>query len=248
MVAKPTTDTAWLEEPPYKVEVNFGLSRRRQEELRPELEHVLHASFIDHPDYDRDNLPEFLASDLYLRVFMGRELAGIFTTDMLQVAGRPVCHLISGLVLPGMRSGGSLMSLCNGLTLDLASQAFGGDEFYVAMRSANPRVMAKLWKNPWVRFYPQPNWDEWDPLEREIRPGFGRQAFGGDRSSLVGRIFHDIYPTPPWGGKIPWHHDPKVNDFCRAHLSNHHRDAFLFLGPTTPPFEGMPRGRVKWPG
>ena len=61
-------------------------------------------------------------------------------------------------------------------------------------------------------------------------------------------MFYDIYPAPLWGGRIPWHHDERVNDFCRAHLRDHHCDAFLFLGPTTPPFNGLPRGRVKWPG
>lgn len=208
---------------------------------------MLHASFINHPAYDRENLPHFLGADIYLRVFSGQDLAGIFIAELLRSAGQPVAHLVVGMVLPGRRSGGSLMPLAMGLVLDLAVQAFGSDEFFVALRSANPRVVAKLWACPWVRFYPRPDWNQFDPRVQALAPHFCGQVFGADRCDLEGRLFYDIYPTPPWGGRVPWHHDEKVNEFCRRHLRDHGRDAFLFLGPTLPPLRGLTRGRVAWP-
>jgi hypothetical protein len=235
------------ESPPYEVEVNFGLSPSRKVALKPELLTVLHETFIDHPDYDAEHLQEFLRADLYLRVFHGRELTGIFLADLVRMENQPVLYLVAGFVLPKRRSGGTLMTLTTSLALDLAAQAFGSDEFFVAMRSANPRVVAGLWKMDWVRFYPRLNWEENDPRLAEIAPHFCSQVFGTDRCEPEGRIFYNIYPVAPWHGNTPWHHDEKVNNFCRRHLGPDGRNAFLFLGPTLPPLKGMVRGQVTWP-
>ena len=235
------------ENPPYRFEVRFGLSSAEQRQLRPELVGLLHDTFINHPDYDAEYLPEFMQSDIYIRVLSGNGLAGIFTADLFHSKGKPVLHLVAGLVTPSARSGGQLMTLSMGLSIDLAAQAFGADDFYVGLRSANPRVVATLWQSPWVRFYPR--LDDWtgDPVLADLRPHFCGQAFGADRCDLEGIIFFDIYPTPPWAGEIPWHHDERVNDFWRKHLRPQGLDAFLFMGPTTPPFEDMPRGRIAYP-
>lgn len=231
----------------YSVEVNFGLSPSRRKNLEPELLAVLHQSFINHPDYDSEHLPEFMHSDLYLRIFHGRDLRGIFTADLVRILNHPVLHLSSGFVLPQYRSGGSLMSLAMGLTLDLAAQSFGGDEFFAALRTANPRVVAKLWETSWVRFYPRLSWEKNDSRLHELAPYFCSQVFGADRCDMEGRIFYNIYPVSPWNGQIPWHYDEKVNNFCRSHLRPDGRDAFLFLGPTLPPMTGIPRRQVVWP-
>ena len=233
--------------PPYHFEVNFRLSAASQQRLRPELVRILHETFIDSPDYDAEHLPKFLESDLYVRVFAARNLAGIFTADLFRTDGNPVLHLSAGLVPEHGRSGGTLMQLSMGLTLDLASQAFGTDEFFVAIRTANPRVVAKLWENHWVRFYPRRDWRQKDPRLASLRSHFCTQAFGADRCDLEGIIFYDIYPVPPWGGKMPWHHDETVNDFCRRHLRPHGLDAFLFLGPTQTPLADLPRSQIAWP-
>ncbi len=233
--------------PPYRFEVNFSLSAARQQDLRPELIKMLHETFIDHPDYDAEHVPEFLESDIYMRVFAGGELIGIFTADLFRIDEEPVLYLSVGLATEHCRSGGTLMSLSMGLTLDLASQAFGTDDFFVAMRTSNPRVVAKLWQNHWVRFYPCKDWHANAPRVAALRPHFCVQAFGADRCDLEGIIFYDIYPVPPWGGKKPLHRDETINDFCRHHLRPQGLDAFLFLGPTQPPFTDMPLGKLTWP-
>jgi len=231
----------------YSVEVNFSLTPSRREALKPELLAVVHQTFINHPDYDSEYIPEFLGSDLYLRVFHGQNLVGIFTADLVRTLNQPVLYLSAGFVLPQHRSGGTLLPLAMGLALDLASQAFGSDEFFAALRTANPRVVAKILKNPWVRFYPSLSWDENDPRLQVLTPHFCSQVFGTDRCDLQGRIFYNIYPVSPWNGHIPWHHDEKINNFCRKYLRPGGRDAFLFLGPTLPPMKGIPRKQVTWP-
>jgi hypothetical protein len=235
------------ESPPYCFEVNFRLSAARQQQLRPELIKMLHETFIDHPDYDAEHLPEFLQSDIYMRVFVEGELTGIFTADLFRTDGEPVLYLSVGLVTGHGRSGGNLMPLSMGLIIDLASQAFGLDDFFVALRTANPRVIAKLWQSRWVCFYPRRDWHSNDPRITNLRQHFCTQAFGADRCDLHGIIFYDIYPTPPWDAMRPWHHDETVNDFCRHHLRPQGLDAILFLGPTQPPFTDMPRGKMSWP-
>lgn len=234
--------------PPYFSEVNFGLNVARQQYLRSELANLLHETFIDHPDYDTEHLPEFLGSDIYIRVFVEGELAGIFTSDLFRTDGEPALHLSAGFVRPHSRSGGTLMQLSMGLTLDMACQAFETDDFFVALRTANPRVVSKRWKNHWVRFYPRQNWHESDPRLATLRRHFCVLAFGAERCDLEGIIFYDIYPAPPcWGSKTPWHHDDTVNDFCRRHLRPHGLDAFFFLGLTQPPLGDMPQSMVIWP-
>ncbi|MCF8130613.1 MAG: hypothetical protein K9N10_19035 [Deltaproteobacteria bacterium] len=236
----------WLS-PPYRVEVDFRPNRARQRKLKPELVNLLHETFIDSPDYDAENLSEFLEADIYMRFFSEGTLAGIFTADLLYTDGNPVLHLTAGLVPKSSRSKGTLMPFSMGLTLDLASKAFNTDAFFVGMRTANPRVVAKLWQNRWIRFYPRRDWHNEDPRVKSLRPHFCNQAFGADRCDLRGIIFYDIYPVSPWGGKTPWHHDETVNDFCRRHLRPNGLDAFLFLGPTLPPFKDIPRSRIQWP-
>ena len=240
------TQAVWVS-PPYSFEMNFRPSATRRQRLRPELTRILHETFIDSPDYDAEHLPEFLNSDIYMRVFAGEDLAGIFTADLFRTDGIPVLHLLLGLVSEHGRSGGTLMRLSMGLTLDLASQAFGTDEFFVATRTANPRVVAKLWQNRWVNFYPRRDWHQKDPRFTGLRKHFCTQAFGADRCDLDGIIFYDIYPVPPWGGEVPWHHDETVNEFCRHHLRPQGLDAILFLGPTQPPLEDLPQSRIVWP-
>lgn len=235
------------ESPPYRFEVNFRLSAARQQALRPELVKMLHETFIDHPDYDAEHLPEFLESDIYMRAFAEGELTGIFTADLFRTDGEPVLYFSVGLVPEHGRSGGTLLSLSMGLTLDLASKAFGTDDFFAALRTANPRVVAKVWQNRWVRFYPRRDWHAKDPRLASLRPHFCAQAFGADRCDLEGIIFYDIYPTPPWDGQRPWHHDETINDFCRHHLRPQGLDAFLFLGPTQSPFAELPRSKMTWP-
>jgi hypothetical protein len=156
---------------------------------------MLHETFIDHPDYDAEHLPEFLQSDIYMRVFVERELTGIFTADLFRTDGEPVLYLSVGLVTGHGRSGGNLMPLSMGLIIDLASQAFGLDDFFVALRTANPRVIAKLWQSRWVCFYPRRDWHSNDPRITNLRQHFCTQAFGADRCDLHGIIFYDIYPT-----------------------------------------------------
>lgn len=230
---------------PFTWEVNFGLSPRRRAELEPELRRLLHQLFLDHPEYDRQYLPHFLGADLYLRVFRGPELAGHFISELTYVDHTPVLHLILGMVFPQAASRGRLMSQAAGLCLRLASQAFGGEEFLVALRSANPRVVAKLWQSPWVRFYPRADWNTGDARLRALRPGLCGQLFGGDHCSLEGVVFHNIYPAPPWHGRPPQHHDQRANDFCARHLGP--RDAFLFLGPTLTPLRDLPGPGLGWP-
>ena len=244
---EPENSLAMYESPPYRFEVNFHLSASRQQHLRPELVKMLHETFLDHPDYDAEHLPEFLESDIYMRVFAEGELTGIFTADLFRTDGEPVLYFSVGLVPEHGRSGGALTSLSMGLTLDLASQAFGTDDFFVALRTANPRVVAKVWQNRWVRFYPRQDWHANDPRLATLRPHFCAQAFGADRCDLEGVIFYDIYPTPPWGAETPWHHDETINDFCRQHLRPQGLDAFLFLGPTQPPFADMLKSKMTWP-
>jgi len=235
------------EYPPYSFEVNFCLSDATQQDLRPELIKMLHETFIDHPDYDAEHVPEFLESDIYIRVFVGKELVGIFAADLFRTDGEPVLYLSVGLVTEQGRSGGRLMALSMGITLELASQAFETDCLFVGLRTSNPRVVAKLWQNHWVRFYPRKDWHANDARVAALRPHFCVQAFGADRCDLEGIIFFDIYPVPPWGDKIPLHHDETINDFCRYHLRPQGLDAFLFLGPTQPPFTDMPRSKLTWP-
>ena len=235
------------ESPPYHFEVNFRPSAARQQRLKPELVRMLHETFIDSPDYDAEYLPEFLESDIYMRVFAGGALAGIFTADLFRTDAHPVLHLTLGLVSEHGRSGGSLFQLSMGLAMDLACRAFGTDAFSVAMRTANPRVVAMLWQNTWVRFYPRRDWHQKDPRISSLQPRFCTQAFGADRCDPEGTVFYNIYPVPPWGGQTPWHHDEKVNDFCRRHLRPGGLDAFLFLGPSQPPFADLPRSRIAWP-
>jgi len=79
-----------LQIPPYLFEVNFSLSVARQQHLRPELVNLVHETFIDHPDYDTEHLPEFLGSDIYMRVFVEGELTGIFTADLFRTDGEPI--------------------------------------------------------------------------------------------------------------------------------------------------------------
>lgn len=231
----------------YRFEADFRPGPRRQAELRPELIGLLHEAFINHPAYDAQCLPEFLESDIFLRGFLGDELAGIFTVDLFRVQGQPVAHLSVALVAPGCRSDGALMDRSMALSLDLASQAFGSDHFFAALRTANPRVVGRLWHNQWVRYYPRPNLSDMGPEVMALLPHFSAQAFGQDTCDTEGIIFYDIYPTAPWRGQVPWHHDPAVNDFCRKHLRPVGTDAFLFMGPTRPPFSGMPRGEFEWP-
>ncbi|MDY0041787.1 MAG: hypothetical protein RBS57_15855 [Desulforhabdus sp.] len=231
----------------YLFELHFRPSAARQQQLRPELVELLHETFIDHPDYDSEHLPEFLAADIYMRVLVGGKLIGIFTADLLRTDGEPFVHLSAGLVKHHSRSGGALMQLSMGLTLDLACQAFGTAAFFVALRTANPRAIARLWANRWVRFYPRRNWHENDPRLTTLRRHFCAQAFGAERCDLEGIVFYDIYPTPPWGGNPPWHHDETVNELCRRHLRPHGLDAFLFIGPTLPPFEDIPQSGTLWP-
>lgn len=231
----------------YVFEVNFCPSAARQKLLTPELIKILHETFIDHPDYDAEHVPEFLQSDIYIRVFAGDELAGIFTADLFRTEGVPVLYLSVGLVSENGRSGGTVMLLSMGVTLSLASQAFGTDVFFVALRTANPRVVAKLWQNPWVRFYPRRDWHASEPRLTTLRPLFCAQAFGADRCDLEGIIFYDVYPIPPWNANPPWHHDETINDFCRHHLRPCGLDAILFLGPTQPPFADIPLSKLTWP-
>ncbi|MCB2227241.1 MAG: hypothetical protein KQH53_11240 [Desulfarculaceae bacterium] len=230
----------------YEVEINFGLSPERQEELRPELRTMLHAAFIDHPDYDQEHLPQFLGADLYLRLSRQGEPAGIFCSELLEVGGEPVLHLILGLSPPELHGGGQLQPTAMGLTLELTAQAFGTAEFLVGLRTANPRVVSWLWRCPWVRFYPRRDWGKSDPQEQRLRRSFCDQVFGEDHCSLDGRTFRGIYPVHPWGGAVPWHHDERVNAFCREHISDHGSEAILFLGPTLPAVAGLPR-RAAWP-
>ncbi len=229
---------------PFTWEINFGLEPRRQQELAPELRQLLHQVFLEHPDYDRLHLPHFLGADLYLRAFRGSELAGIFLSELTHCAGEPVLHLILGLARPGAGQG-QLMSTAMGLCLRLAAQAFGGEDFHAALRTANPRVVAKLWASPWARFFPRPDWSQGGARLKALRPRLCGQLFGSDRCSLEGIVFHEIYPITPWGGRVPWHHDEAVNRFCREHLGP--RDAFLFLGPTRPPLAGLPGEGLVWP-
>lgn len=235
------------EDPPYRFEVRFGLTSAEQRQLQPELINLVHENFINHPDYDAEYSSEFMQSDIYMRVLGHGHLDGIFTADLWHINGHPVLHLILAMVASHDRSGGKLMTDSMGLTLDLAAQAFGTDHFYVGLRSANPRVAAELWRNPWVRFYPR--LDDWagDPALAKLRQQFSAQAFPGHRCDDGCSIYHDIYPTSPWEGEIPWHHDERVNDFWREHLRPQGLDAFLFMGPTAPPFEDMPRGRIAYP-
>jgi len=79
-----------LQIPPYLFEVNFSLSAARQQHLRSELVNLVHETFIDHPDYDTEHLPEFLGSDIYMRVFVEGELTGIFTADLFRTDGEPI--------------------------------------------------------------------------------------------------------------------------------------------------------------
>ena len=133
---------------PFTWEVNFGLGPERREELRPELTDLLHRVFIDHPDYDRDYLPHFLAAEIYLRAFRGGDLAGHFISELAYVDGEPLLHLILALAEPGAGGRGRLMPQAMGLSLRLAVQAFGSEEFFVGLRTANPRVVAKAWDSP----------------------------------------------------------------------------------------------------
>lgn len=227
-------------------EINFGLSPKRRAELEPELRRLLHELFLDNPEYDRLYLPHFLGADLYLRVFQGPELAGHFISELTYSGEKPVLHLILGLARPTAGSRGKLIPLAMGLCLRLAAQAFGGEEFFVALRTANPRVVAKLWESPWVRFYPRADWGSGDERLRALRPRLCAQLFGGDRCSLEGVVFHDIYPEAPWRGKAPQHHDQRANRFCAQHLGP--RDAFLFLGFTQPPLDNLPGEGLAWPG
>ncbi|MCB2186093.1 MAG: hypothetical protein KQJ78_06725 [Deltaproteobacteria bacterium] len=242
----PLTPAVW-ERPPYRLEAYFRPNAERQEALKPELAELLHATFLNHAGYDAEHLPEFLGSDIFLRVTDEKGLAGIFTADLVRTADQPVLHLTVGLTTPRARSGGGLMGLCMGLCLDLAAQAFATEEFYVALRTANPRVVARLWQTPWVRFHPRGDGEPEPPGLAALRPRFCPQVFGADRCDLAGVIFYDIYPIPPWEGRVPWHHDPAVNDFCLHHLRPAGRDAFLFLGPTRPPLPGETRGALAWP-
>ncbi|BEQ13290.1 hypothetical protein [Desulfoferula mesophila] len=230
---------------PFTWEVNFGLGPEHREELRPELTDLLHRVFIDHPDYDRDYLPHFLAADIYLRAFRGKELAGHFISELVYVDGEPLLHLILGLAEPAASGRGRLMPQAMGLCLRLAAQAFGDEGFFVALRTANPRVVAKLWDSPWVRFYPRPDWSAGDQRLRALRPRVCGRLFGADRCSLEGTVFHEIYPAPPWRGRAPQHRDPRANRFCAEHLGP--RDAFLFLGPTRAPLEDLPAAGLAWP-
>ncbi|MCB2192474.1 MAG: hypothetical protein KQI62_12970 [Deltaproteobacteria bacterium] len=230
---------------PFTWEINFGLSPKRRGELEPELRRLLHELFLDHPEYDRLYLQHFLGADLYMRVFRGPELAGLFISELTHVDHHPVLHLILGMVRPRAASRGRLMPHSIGLCLRLAAQAFGKGDFYVALRTANPRVVAKLWESPWARFYPRLDWNTGDEQLRSLRPRLCGKLFGADRCSLEGVVFHDIYPEPPWHGKPPQHHDQRVNDFCADHLGP--RDAFLFLGPTKAPLTGLPGIELAWP-
>ena len=158
----------------HRFTADFRADPARREQLRPGLMEILHESFIDHPDYDAEHLPEFLHSDIYLRAFRENRLAGVFTVDLLRVAGAPVAHLSVALVAAGRRSGGELMRLSMGLSLDLATQAFGTDHFFAGLRSANPRVVARLWRNPWVRYYPRRDWAENEPTVAALLGGLMR--------------------------------------------------------------------------
>jgi|GEM_PF-1992269 len=230
---------------PFTWEINFGLSPQRRGELEPELRRLLHEVFLQSPEYDRQYMPHFMGADLYLRVFRGPELAGHFISELTYCGGEPVLHLILGMVRPAADSRGRLMPVAMGLCLRLAAQAFGGQEFFVGLRTANPRVVAKLWETPWARFYPRPDWSQGDARLRALRPRLCGQLFGSDRCSLEGVVFHDIYPVAPWRGEAPQHHDQEANEFCARHLGP--RDAFLFLGPTQPPLDDLPGEGLVWP-
>ena len=117
------------EDPPYRFEVRFGLTSAEQRQLQPELINLVHENFINHPDYDAEYSSEFMQSDIYMRVLGHGHLDGIFTADLWRINGHPVLHLILAMVASHDRSGGKLMTDSMGLTLDLAAQAFGTDQY-----------------------------------------------------------------------------------------------------------------------
>lgn len=232
--------------PPYRIDLYQNPSSARRARLAPALTRVLHESFLNHPDYDRDNLAGMLSSDLFLEVRGERGDCGLFLADFEQADGTPLLYLAAGFLLPECRSGGALHRDMIRLALAAAAASFNQADFLVALRTANPRVIAQLWRMPYFRLYPRPDWSESDPLAARVAPLFCRAHFGADRCEPSGRLFRDIYPAPPWGGQIPWHHDEAVNRFWREHLSPAGRDALLLLGPTTPEGWDFPLEPTGW--
>ncbi len=223
--------------PPYVLEFwprpAQGRGQAERDRLEPVFRDIVHASFLDHPEFDRRTLPYYLDCS-YVYVLRHQEAAvGCVAANLMAVDGAAVLHLAGGYALPEHQAAG----IVNGEMLDevlaLARREAAGD-LHVAVRTPNPRAVAAFWAWPEARVHPRPDLPGPDESTRRLARRFCEVTYGLRDYDEADQAVRRTYPIPPWGGQVPWHHDEAVNDFCRRRLDFQAGDALLLFGPVGP--------------
>ncbi len=229
---------------PYDVDVHLGLDEQKKAELMPELARIVHATFIDHPEFDQQVLPAYLDCAVCSVIRTEDRIIGFVFANLLTVEEKPVLHLAGAYVLPLHQTHRLCQHRMVDVFLALAEERFGADEFFVVVRTPNPRAIASFWEMPCFKMYPRPDAPLADPELKSLARRFCRLTYGQAVYDEEASVVRKTYPVPPWNGRVPWHRRESVNRFCRSGLDASGRDALFLIGRTTPPLPKLVGGRL----
>lgn len=218
---------------PYSIEVLIGGDRQAKQHLLSDLKDIVHATFAQDPEFDRVTLGCYLDCDYVMVVRLAGKSVGFHIARPRIVDGRRLLHLSGAFLLPHCRGNRLVLGHIVDANLCLAAQQFGTEDYWVAVRTNQPKVVGSFMESPHFVLYPRPGAEHGQ--DGEAVTAFAGACYAGQKFDAERAVFPGIFPEDSVKRKQYWHHNEEVNRFFQSRVDYRSGDALFLVGRTKPP-------------
>lgn len=213
----------------------IGGNQQEKDHLLGPLREIIHDTFVKDKDFDRRTLGCYLECDYLMVVRKDGQPVGFHMARPRMIDGHKLLHLSGAFLLPQFRGQRLIIGWLVRANLCLAARHFKSQDFWVAVRTNQPRVVGTYADSEYFSLFPQPGHKPLPENFEEVAPLFAAACYPGQEFDAVRGVFPGIFPPESAIREDYWHHDDRVNGFFKSRVDHLAGDALFLMGRTKPP-------------